>query len=278
MYQNLSSEALRRRAADALGPLVAAAKAAGEIALADFRLGSATTARVSYKAGNSPVTDADLAVDRFLRDRLEREFPDAGWLSEETADDSSRLTKAQALVVDPIDGTRAFLSGDPRWTVALALVVEGRPIAGVVHAPALAETYAAAFGQGATRNGAPIRASVRATLEGAKIGGPRLLLAATAQKAGVNFVVEPKIPSLAYRLALVADGRLDVALASTNAHDWDIAAADILLAEAGAALRDAQGGALQYNLASTRRDSLAAAPLPLIDALSAALTRAVAVA
>jgi len=269
-------DANKRQAAEALAILVAAARAGGEIALRDFRKGQATTARVAYKAGNSPVTQADLDVDAFLKRELGAAFPDAGWLSEETADDPGRLALSETIVVDPIDGTRAFLSGDPRWTVALALVVDGRPIAGVVHAPALGETYAASRGAGATRNGEPISASSRKTLDGARIGGPKPLVGAIAAAAGVGFVQEPKIPSLAYRFARVADGSLDLALASVNAHDWDIAAADILLAEAGAGLRDTQGRALNYNRPSTSRDWLAAAPNALIDDLVAALGRAVA--
>ena len=268
-------DANKRQAAEALAILVAAARAGGEIALRDFRKGQATTARVAYKAGNSPVTQADLDVDAFLKRELGAAFPDAGWLSEETADDPGRLALSETIVVDPIDGTRAFLSGDPRWTVALALVVDGRPVAGVVHAPALQETYAASLGAGATRNGEPIAASARTRLDGAKIGGPKALVGAIAQKAGVAFVLEPRIPSLAYRFARVADGSLDVALASVDAHDWDIAAADILLAEAGAGLRDTQGRSLIYNRPSSRRDSLAAAPHALVGNLAEALSRAI---
>ncbi len=137
-------------------------------------------------------------------------------------------------MVDPIDGTRAFVSGDPRWTVALAYVVDGRPIAGVVHAPALRQTFAAALGSGATRNGARIFASARSRLDGGRVGGPKPMVEDVAAQAGATFVTEPKIPSLAYRLARVAEGSLDAALASPNSHDWDIAAADILLHEAGA--------------------------------------------
>jgi len=270
------STSLTRRAGEALDVLVAAAREAGEIALRDFREGAQTTARIEYKAGDSPVTEADLRVDAYLKERLGAAFPAAGWLSEETADDEARLGHAEILVVDPIDGTRAFLSGDPRWAVALALVVDGRPIAGVVYAPALRQTFAAALGLGATRNGERIWVSAAIGLAGARLGGPKPLVEAVAAAANVAFVTEPKIPSLAYRLARVAEGTLDAALASRNSHDWDIAAADVLLAESGAALRDAQGRSLLYNRRSSRRDSLAAAPLKLIDDLSAALQRAVA--
>jgi myo-inositol-1(or 4)-monophosphatase len=275
MTMTKTDPALARRAAAALGLLVDAAREAGDSALPDFRAGRQTTSTVHQKAGGSPVTDADLRLDALLKARLSAAFPTAGWLSEETADDSARLDRLETIVVDPIDGTRAFVSGDPRWTVALALVIDGYPVAGVVHAPALSQTFAAALGTGATLNGVPIACSKCASLADARLGGPKPLTAAVAEKAGVEFVTEPKIPSLAYRFARVAEGSLDAALAALDSHDWDIAAADILLSEAGAALRDAHGLPLRYNRRVVRRGSLAAAPLGLIDALAAALGRAV---
>jgi len=252
---------LPARAAQALAALVEAARLGGEIAMRDFASGEKTGARIDYKDGGSPVTSADLAVDRFLRDRLGAEFPDAGWLSEETTDDATRVERSTLVIVDPIDGTRAFAAGDRRWAVSIAFAVEGRIVAGVVHAPALGETYAASLGRGATLNGAPIRASGRTALAGARIGGPRPLVAKLAGAARVEFLEEPKIPSLAYRLARVASGSLDGALASANSHDWDIAGADILLSEAGAGLWDPEGRPLSYNRLETSHGPLAAAPL-----------------
>jgi myo-inositol-1(or 4)-monophosphatase len=261
---------LRARARSALDELADAARRAGEIALRDFRFGATTSAPVHAKQGGSPVTAADLAVDRYLSERLRAAYPDAGWLSEETADDFSRLDKASLLVVDPIDGTRAFLAGDPNWTVSIALVLEARPIAGVVHAPALEETYGAALGCGASLDGAPIRASARAELAGAPVGGPKTMIAALAKAAGIELIRAPRIPSLALRLARVADGALDVGLASANSHDWDVAAADILLSEAGALLTDAHGQILRYNTRETRRGVLLACGASLAPALVAA--------
>ena len=130
------------------------------------------------------------------------------------------------------------------------------------------------LGAGAAFNDAPVRASGRRDLHGARVGGPRALVAATAAAAGATFETEPRIPSLAYRLARVANGSLDAALASANSHDWDVAGADIVLEEAGAGLWDAEGRALRYNTRATRRDSLAAAPVALLASLAAALGRA----
>jgi myo-inositol-1(or 4)-monophosphatase len=262
--------ALRIDAATARDRLIEAADEAGSMALQYFHLGERTSARVDYKPGNSPVTEADLAVDAFLRTRLGAIFPDAGWLSEETADEPSRLDRASLLIVDPIDGTRAFLTGDPRWAVSIALIRDGRPIAGVVHAPALAETYAAASGCGAALNGAKIRVSPRPTLADARIAGPKPMVESIARAAKVCFDWQPKIPSLAYRMALVACGVLDLALASEKSHDWDIAAGDLILEEAGGRLVETAGAPLRYNLAETRHGVLFAASTVTIDAFVAA--------
>jgi myo-inositol-1(or 4)-monophosphatase len=258
-------------AAEARRILVDAAQEAGRLALAHFAAGERTRARVDFKRGGSPVTEADLAVDKFLRTQLKPRFPNAGWLSEETDDDAERLSRKTVIVVDPIDGTRAFVVGDPRWTVSIALVDSGRPIAGVVHAPALDETFAASLGRGATRNGERIRVSQRAVLDGARIGGPRALTEVVARAAEISLSLEPKIPSLAYRIALVASGALDLALASDKAHDWDIAAADLILSEAGGALVDVDGRVLTYNRAETLHPILAAAPRRLLAAVVSAV-------
>ena len=229
--------------------LAAAAREAGALALGFFRLGAATSAEVQSKSGGSPVTEADLAADALLKRRLREAFPEAGWLSEETADDAERLKRRALLVIDPIDGTRAFVAGDPRWAVSAALVVDGRPVAGVVHAPALEETYAAARGAGATFNGAPI--AVAGALSHPRrfsAAGPKPVLQAMGARLGATIDIAPRVPSLAYRLCLVARGAIHFAVAGANSHDWDIAAADLLLEEAGATARRRLGRsiALQY--------------------------------
>jgi myo-inositol-1(or 4)-monophosphatase len=257
-------------AAAARDCLIAAAREAGEIALGYFRAGERTSARIDYKDGGSPVTEADLAVDAFLHKRLGAAFAGAGWLSEETADDLQRLACASVLIVDPIDGTRGFLAGDPRWAVSIALVVGGRPIAGVVHAPALEETYAAARNCGAALNGASIGVSHLETLGQARIAGPKPMVESIARAAAVSFDLQPKIPSLAYRMALVASGVLDLALASEKSHDWDIAAVDLILEEAGGRLAEAASGPLRYNKAETRHGVLFGASAGMIDPFIAA--------
>jgi myo-inositol-1(or 4)-monophosphatase len=237
--------------------LASAAREAGAVALEYFRPGARTSAQVDTKIGGSPVTSADLAADSLLKRRLLDALPEAGWLSEETVDDFERLKRRALIVVDPIDGTRAFVIGDPRWTVSAALIVDGRPIAGVVHAPALDETYAAARGAGATFNGATLAAAAGWPPRAA--AGPKTIVQAMAAKLGSPIELVPRVPSLAYRLCIVARGAVDFAVAAENSHDWDIAAADLLLEEAGARLMDASGVPLLFNGRHVRRGALLAA-------------------
>lgn len=245
-----------------------AARVAGDMAMDFFRLGAATAARIDYKAGGSPVTEADLAVDRYLSDRLRPAVPEAAWLSEETADDLDRLLHDHVLVVDPIDGTRSFAAGDPHWAVSVALVSHGRPVAGVVHAPALRQTHAAALGLGAWLNDRAVRASDRSELAGANLSAPAGFIKPLARAVAVQLV--PRIPSLACRFAAVAGGGLDAAVASPDAHDWDLAGVDIVLQEAGARFTAGDGRPLLYNQRVPRHRTLYAAGPQLHAALLAA--------
>ncbi len=239
---------------------VEAARHAGEMALAYFRPGMTTHAEISHKAGGSPVTEADFLVDRFLKQRLETLLPEAGWLSEETEDSLARLSKNLVFVVDPIDGTRGFMSGRSAWAVAIALVEDGRPLFGIVHAPALGETYVAIKGAGARLNDKAIEVSkIRAIGAETRVAAP-VFLAKQLHEAGLRFDLQPKISSLALRIAAVASGALDAGFASENSHDWDIAAADLVLHEAGGRLASLDGCAIVYNRQDTRHGLLTAAP------------------
>ncbi|MBK9083459.1 MAG: 3'(2'),5'-bisphosphate nucleotidase CysQ [Rhizobiales bacterium] len=257
---------MAREGAAALPALLAAAREAGELILRAFRPGAQAATTVRWKHGNSPVTEADEAADALLRARLTAAFPEAGWLSEETADDPARLDRRSVLVVDPIDGTRAFMTGDSRFAVCAALVVAGAPVAGVVHLPARAGTFSASLGAGARLNGAPARVAPATRLAGARLGGPKPMIEALA-RAGAEVVQQARIPSLAYRIVSVASGALDAALASRDSHDWDLAAADAILHEAGGSLTGLEGARPVYNRPDTRHAELVAAPLALRDAL-----------
>ena len=244
---------------------------AGEIAVALFRPGAMTAARTWSKSGGSPVTEADIGVDTFLRIRLSVLMPEAAWLSEETVDDELRLSRRFVWVVDPIDGTRAFMNGSPDWAVCVALLDEGKPILGVVHAPACNATYTALLGGGAQRNGVAIAASMKTSLATARIAGPKPMLDALARLE--TFEPTEKIPSLALRLVRIADGTIDAGLVSPDARDWDIAAADLVLSEAGGKLSGGTGQPVIYNRETPVHGMLVASSASLAAPLMSALQR-----
>jgi myo-inositol-1(or 4)-monophosphatase len=217
--------------------------------------------------GSSPVTEADYAVDRFLRETLTAARPDYGWLSEETADSPERLERNRAFVVDPIDGTRGFMEGKTTWCVSVAVVEAGRPVAGVLDCPATGEVFMAALGGGATLDGQPI--AVAKPSDRPVLAGPRVMVEALDPSAATH----PYIPSLAYRLALVASGRIHATFVKENSHDWDLAAADLILTEAGGEVVDSEGRPLIYNKAGTRHGRLAAGSGALLDGMTAVLRR-----
>lgn len=234
--------------------LVACVREAGLLALSM----SKGPIKTWTKAGSSPVCDADIAVDRLLRERLSDIAPGIGWLSEESIDDPARLASRYVWIVDPIDGTRAYLAGLPDWGVSVALVENGRPIVACLYAPVIAEEFAAVAGKGATCNGAAITATSGASLADARIGGPARLLEKLAAVAP-PFTAMPKVHSLALRLARVAQGTFDVGIAGSNSHDWDLAAADLLVHEAGGALSPLGGGVVTFNRSEPRHGMLVAA-------------------
>ncbi|MGW9329454.1 3'(2'),5'-bisphosphate nucleotidase CysQ [Bosea sp. NPDC055594] len=258
-------------ARDLLPAIRSACLEAGQLALDLFRPGEKTAARTWSKAGGSPVTEADIGVDTFLHIRLAELLPAAGWLSEETADDALRLSRRFVWVVDPIDGTRAYMAGSPDWAVCVALLEDGIPIAGVVHAPASRASYAALRGGGASRNDAPIRTSGVSELAAARIAGPKPMLDALARQG--SFVAVDKIPSLALRLTRIADASIDAGLVSPDSRDWDLAAADLVLSEAGGKLTTAEGAPVRYNQAHPVHGMLVASGAELLPPLDQALRR-----
>ncbi|HEY0224650.1 MAG TPA: 3'(2'),5'-bisphosphate nucleotidase CysQ [Pseudolabrys sp.] len=210
---------------------------------------------------NSPVSEGDIAVNNLLRTRLAALAPEAGWLSEETEDSLPGRSMATAWIVDPIDGTRAYISGRDDWTISVALVDDGTPVLAALYAPATDEMFLAQRGQGTTRNGAVITANTGPGLEGAKLAGPKRYL---DKLAGLNpqILAQPKVHSLALRLTRVADGELDAAFASPGSHDWDLAAADLLVREAGGRMTDLTGKPLVFNRPHTTHGALIAAGPP----------------
>ncbi len=220
--------------------LAGALRDGGAIALKFFR----GTLRSWTKERDSPVSEADIAVNDLLHERLPA--PGDGWLSEESEHGTARLSAGRVWIVDPIDGTRSYIAGREDWCIAAALVERGRPVLAGVYAPATGELFMAAAGQGATRNGAAMLASSGADFAGARFAGPKRILDRLALREP-GLVAVPRIHSLALRLVRVATGELDGAIAGGSGYDWDLAAADLLVHEAGGSMTALDGRLLTYN-------------------------------
>ncbi|MFP4238937.1 MAG: 3'(2'),5'-bisphosphate nucleotidase CysQ, partial [Rhodosalinus sp.] len=200
-----------------LALLIRAAREAGQVAL---RYHGPTAKRWDKPDDAGPVTEADLAVNEALRAILLGARPDYGWLSEEDADTPERLSRPRIFLLDPIDGTTGFIEGSSSWSLSLAIVTEGEVTEAVVYLPADdAKLYAAARGQGATLNGQPIRAATRVSVEGANVLATRAAMDAANWPGGLPGFKRHHRPSLAYRLALVAEGRFDAMI--THRDSWD---------------------------------------------------------
>ncbi|WP_439273495.1 3'(2'),5'-bisphosphate nucleotidase CysQ [Pseudochrobactrum sp. HB0163] len=219
-----------------------AAAEAGKIALQYF----GQDPEVWLKNGQSPVSEADLAVDRFLRAFLLKARPDYGWISEETATDEQRTGLPRAFVVDPIDGTRAFLAGDDRWCVSIAVIDQGKPRCGVLDVPARGQVLSAAAGEGAFQNGKPIAARLPPAGKPYPVAMSRAGFDQLPHGFRSKVSFSPYVPSLAYRIAMVGRSDLAGTFVRAGAHDWDLAAADLVLSEAGGHLLTLDGKALRY--------------------------------
>ncbi|MBX3594382.1 MAG: 3'(2'),5'-bisphosphate nucleotidase CysQ [Sphingomonas sp.] len=210
---------------------------AGRLALGRF----GQDVRKWEKSPDNFVCEVDLAVDELLRARLSALLPDAGWLSEETADDLARLSHRRVWVVDPIDGTRDYLRHRPGWAVSVALVEDGQPVIGVLDAPARGEHWIAQAGRGATRDGRALAASLRRELTGARVPADDL------PRVDSDLVRVEKPNSIALRMAMVAADEADLLATFRWGADWDIAAAVLIAREAGATITDALGRKLRFN-------------------------------
>lgn len=213
---------------------------AGRIALGMWP-GAGHQVKAWDKSPGNPVCDADMAVDGFLKRELGALLPAAAWLSEETVDDPSRLGSDLVWLVDPIDGTRDFLRGRPGWAVSVALLRGGRPLIGVLEAPARRELWQAEAGQGAFRNGARLEASRRDSFPGSRVP------ADTLPKNDADLVPVPRPNSIALRIAMVAADEADLCATLRWGYEWDIGAAALIAREAGAAVSDVFGSPLAYN-------------------------------
>lgn len=228
---------------DDLALLVRATRAAGELAMRYFRSQNA----VWDKSPGNPVSDADLAVDAYLKDRLLAGRPDYGWLSEETADAPVRLTRERVWVVDPIDGTRDFIRGRDGWAVSVALVEAGRPVLAALAAPVRGQLFVAVEGRGAHLGGKRLTVSGRRELAGLAMPFEPQNLTAPWWPEPWDAVTVERPNSIALRTAKVATGEADAWLEGRTVNEWDLAAAALILTEAGGTITDRAGQALRYN-------------------------------
>jgi myo-inositol-1(or 4)-monophosphatase len=227
-----------------------AVSAASELALEQWKRGP----RHWRKADGSPVSEADIAVDRLLHQLLVSGDSDAGWLSEESDDSADRLAHSHVWIADPIDGTRVFLDGGLDWSIALALLAHGRPIVAVVACPARGQIFTASLGNGAFCDGVRLRISDNNNLKAAKIIANRSALA----RLGKQYEQAFSLP-LSLRLCRVAENTFDAALALTPKHDWDLAAGDLIVHESGGRVSDADGKTYRFNGFPPQQQGLIAA-------------------
>jgi len=193
--------------------------------------------KVWDKSNDSPVTDADIAVNDYLADVLRAARPDYGWLSEETKDDNSRHACPRSFVVDPIDGTRAFIDRTPNFAVSVAIIEDGQSIAGAVFNPLTDEMFEASLGGGAKLNGNSLSAPDTNKIDGIRmVGYPRKF-----RRLGWPDMTCRVANSMAYRMVLVASGQADATVAFTPKSDWDLAAAQLIATEAGAIVTNLYG-------------------------------------
>lgn len=203
-----------------------------------------TPFRTWEKVPGHPVCEVDLEVDAFLRERLTALEPDAGWLSEETLDESDRIERRRLWVVDPIDGTRDYVRGRSGWAVSVALVEDRVPVMGVLAAPIRNELWTAERGRGAWRNGQRLEASGRTELTGARVPSSEL------PEIDRDLTPVPRPNSIALRIAMVAAGEADLVATLRWGFEWDIAAAALIAEEAGAKVTGALGQPLSFNTSS----------------------------
>ncbi len=250
--------------------LVQSVRSAGATALGYFNRNT----RVYRKRDGSEVTDADLAVDAELRGALAGQRPGYGWLSEESADDPARLEARRVWIVDPIDGTRAFVLDKQQWVISAALVEAGQPVAAAIYNPSRDEMFTACRGEGAQLNDASIEVSRHDELNGAHILTPGNV----AKRAGWRGADAPDVEttfvySIAYRLGLVAAGRADGLISLGRKSEWDVAAGTLIVQEASGRVTTTTGAAYRFNKPEPVCEGTLAASVKLHDELVLTLRR-----
>ncbi len=250
--------------------LIDAARMAGRVATSFV---GKTAQRWDKPGGAGPVTAADLAVNDVLHSVLRTARPDYGWLSEETEDNTARLDNARVFIIDPIDGTRSFVEGSNTWAHSIAVAERGVVTAAVIYLPMRGMLYDAGLGQGARLNGEAIQSSVGRNLKKATVLAARPALLPELWREAVPGFKRAYRPSLAYRMALVAQARFDAMLTLRASWEWDIAAGALIVAEAGGICSDRNGRPLLFNSADPRLNGVVAGGAMLHPALVDALSQ-----
>ncbi len=238
-----------------------AVREAGELALRMFNAGVDSW----DKTDGTPVSEADLMVDKLLADKLRGATPDFGWLSEETAREDASRSKSHVWVVDPIDGTSAFLGGSKQWCVGACLLSHGRPVAAAAFAPAQNRFYEAVLDAGARLNGNPMQTTDKSGLDGSRFVAHKSALNQNKWNDPVPQINCAMTTSLILRQCIVASGEYDGAIAFGRKHDWDLAPGDLIVHEAGGRTLDLAGEPFIYNRSSTRQNGMMAGSKALLD-------------
>lgn len=233
-------------------------QAVDEAGEAILRIADEHYKRAAKQADRTVVTKADIEADKILLGHLKREFPDYGWLSEETKDDNRRFQCERVWIVDPMDGTREFVMKVPEFVVSVALAENGRIILGVILNPITGDIFEAVQGAGSKLNGKPVRCDHKLD------GRPEVEVSRSDIEknrfAGYESHLElHPCGSIAYKLARVAAGQADGTLSVTPKNEWDIAAGVILVTEAGGQVTDLAGCEYQFNQANTLVNGVIAA-------------------
>ena len=248
-----------------LALLTHAVREGGAIAKAAF----GSKPKTWEKSKGNPVTEIDLAVNVRLRELLQGARPDYGWLSEESADEPERLTKRRVLVIDPIDGTLAFIKGKHEFTICAAVVADGRPVAAAIFNPMTDELYAAAKGGGTTLNGQRVSVSATSVLEGSRMLVAKDVILHPAWPQAWPALTAENRASIAYRMALVSRGEFDSMMSLSSKYEWDVAAGDLIVREAGGRVTNHTGADLTYNQPASRLRSVICAGPAMLDAILA---------
>ncbi len=230
------------------------------------------TMEVKYKNKGQPVTEADIKIDQYLKDFFKRKTPNFGWLSEETSDDGSRFKNEFFWCLDPIDGTRSFINNKPEYTISLALIKNNIPILGFVVNPETREFFFAKKNKGAFCNDKKIKVNKKKRIELCKYAISNSEISKLSELKFIEKKNIIKMGSIAYKIALVAKGEIDIAISFTKKNDWDIAAADLILQEAGGNINEINGKLVQYNTPDLKIKSILASNREILTELGCKLS------